>query len=471
MEEMRFVQEITLDIFEKNSVIINAKQGDGKAGFVRVHLSANGMEIKAERSWTASIRARKRDGHGVWNKAQIEDDGTILFELTRQTLACPGMTPADVNLRMGDASETTMTFWLDVEPAPIGDKMESKDELKVLVQATEKAAEATEAANKAAGEANTAANKAREATEATLEAAGEAAAAAGTAAAAAGKANAAAGAANDAAEKAKELAAHPDTARNGTWWAWDVETHQYIDTGERACLNYDVTYASVAEMEADATNQTPGTVAIISTDVSLEDNAKTYVKRADGTWGFLADLSGFPGVGIESITLSEGDHSPGTTDTYTIRLTDGREVTVLIYNGADGQVRSVNGQTGAVTLTAGDVGAYTKAEADKAVQTVKAAMPRCWALTVQPGDWASVEDPMASKQGSPDHYATMQAVGALATDNVASIVCTGGDDASAAQWQYLTVDDGTITLWSEGAPAGEIDLVVTVMPGTAAGGG
>lgn len=45
---------------------------------------------------------------------------------------------------------------------------------------------------------------------------------------------------------------------------------------------------------------------------------------------------GAPGIGIDSITRTSGDGSPGTTDTYTITYTDASTSTFDVYNGADG---------------------------------------------------------------------------------------------------------------------------------------
>ena len=45
---------------------------------------------------------------------------------------------------------------------------------------------------------------------------------------------------------------------------------------------------------------------------------------------------GETGVGVQSVERTAGDGSPGTTDTYTITLTDGSTSTFTVYNGADG---------------------------------------------------------------------------------------------------------------------------------------
>lgn len=51
--------------------------------------------------------------------------------------------------------------------------------------------------------------------------------------------------------------------------------------------------------------------------------------------------AGPAGVGIDNIVRTNGDGSPGTTDTYTITYSDLTTSTFDVYNGADGQLNSV----------------------------------------------------------------------------------------------------------------------------------
>lgn len=86
----------------------------------------------------------------------------------------------------------------------------------------------------------------------------------------------------DSAAKAEQYSGKPPKPQNGTWWIWDAETGKYYDT-----------------------------------KISCE-------------------LQGPIGVGITDIELTSGDHSPGTTDIYTVRLTDGSSYTISVYNGLNG---------------------------------------------------------------------------------------------------------------------------------------
>lgn len=60
------------------------------------------------------------------------------------------------------------------------------------------------------------------------------------------------------------------------------------------------------------------------------------------------------GASIQSIQRTAGTGAPGTTDTYTITLTNGSTFEFQVYNGADGGVTTFNGRSGAVTPQAGD---------------------------------------------------------------------------------------------------------------------
>lgn len=72
---------------------------------------------------------------------------------------------------------------------------------------------------------------------------------------------------------------------------------------------------------------------------SVPYDVYTYVS---GTWVNAGPFQGpvgekgEPGNNIASITRTSGNGAPGTTDTYTVMLTDGSTSTFQVYNGADG---------------------------------------------------------------------------------------------------------------------------------------
>lgn len=81
---------------------------------------------------------------------------------------------------------------------------------------------------------------------------------------------------------AQQYSGNPPKPQNGTWWIWDASLGKYIDSG------------------------------------------------------IGCELTGPTGNGIADIQLTQGDHSPGSTDIYTVTMTDGSSKTISVYNGRNG---------------------------------------------------------------------------------------------------------------------------------------
>lgn len=153
------------------------------------------------------------------------------------------------------------------------------------------------------------------------------------------------------------------STETGNWVVWNKANQTYEDSGVRYSLSIARSYGSVAEMNADVGNMKDGDLVIIASDINEEDNSKLFVH--DGTkWIYLSDLSGFQGVGIARIERTAGNGAAGTTDTYTVFLTDNRTYDFTVYNGADGtgagdMMASVYDKNGDV-LAAGGIDEYVK---------------------------------------------------------------------------------------------------------------
>ena len=101
-------------------------------------------------------------------------------------------------------------------------------------------------------------------------------------------------------------------------------------------------------------------------------------------------IQGEPGNSIESITRTSGTGAPGSTDTYTVTLTDGSSTTFQVYNGADGT--GAGDMTTAVYDPAGkatDVYAYADAAAEGVDVGVTTFNGRTGAVTPQNGDYTA----------------------------------------------------------------------------------
>lgn len=221
-----------------------------------------------------------------------------------------------------------------------------REELSVYVEQTEANAQAAAdsaseaavsqeaAAQSAQGAAGSATAAAQDAVDA-ADARTAAEAAKSGAETAAGTATTKAEEASASAETAKQYSGKPPKPQNGTWWVWNAETQAYTDTGIKSVLSIVKSYPSVEAMEADKLNMHEGDLVIIASTVDDPDNSKLYVHDGVG-WVYLSDLSGVEGVGIAGISQTDGNHAPGTTDTYTIELTNGSSYEFTVYNGADG---------------------------------------------------------------------------------------------------------------------------------------
>lgn len=101
-----------------------------------------------------------------------------------------------------------------------------------------------------------------------------------------------------------------------------------------AAFEISKTYASVAAMEADAENVEEGQFVIISSNTEDPDNAKVYVKNAEGGFTFVVDLSGSQGIqgprgpqgeqgeqGIQGLQGIQGIQGPAGNDGVTPSIT------------------------------------------------------------------------------------------------------------------------------------------------------
>lgn len=86
----------------------------------------------------------------------------------------------------------------------------------------------------------------------------------------------------ESAATAQQYSGKPPKPENGTWWIWDAEKGTYVNT-----------------------------------NISCE-------------------LTGPTGNGIQSIQLTQGNHAPGSTDVYTVTMTDGSKYNIAVYNGLNG---------------------------------------------------------------------------------------------------------------------------------------
>ena len=192
------------------------------------------------------------------------------------------------------------------------------------VQAAQTAAENAAASETAAKNAQTAAANAQKAAE--------------SAQTGAQSAKTAAESAQEAAESAKDAAAGSATAagQKATQAAQSAEDAASAKSAaETAKTDAQAARDAIANMMVEAITLETGKPATVSK--SLVDNVYKLVFGLPRGETGATGPRGATGNGISDIALKSGNHAPGTSDVYTITLTDGTTFDFAVYNGANGQ--------------------------------------------------------------------------------------------------------------------------------------
>lgn len=150
---MQYVQSIELDVANCHLYkYIYAKQGDSKSRYVKATILINGEKVTISRDMKAVFRAVKPDGNAIYNPAIVNEDGTVMVELTQQTLAVEGTVDADILITSADEEElSTVPFKIEVERSPNGDEFDSDNEFLKLIKMVRRGEEVIKKAEDAAG--------------------------------------------------------------------------------------------------------------------------------------------------------------------------------------------------------------------------------------------------------------------------------------------------------------------------------
>ena len=143
--------------------------------------------------------------------------------------------------------------------------------------------------------------------------------------------------AQEAAESAKDAAAGSSTAAGqeaaqATQSAKDAASAK--SAAETAKTDAQAARDAIVNMIVEAVTLETGTPATVSK--SLVDNVYKLVFGLPRGGTGAPGPKGAPGNGISGIALKSGTHAPGTSDVYTITLTDGTTFDFEVYNGANG---------------------------------------------------------------------------------------------------------------------------------------
>lgn len=144
--------------------------------------------------------------------------------------------------------------------------------------------------------------------------------------------------AQEAAESAKDAAAGSSTSagQKATQAAQSAEDAASAKSAaETAKTDAQAARDAIVNMIVEAVTLETGEPATVSK--SLVDNVYKLVFGLPRGGTGAPGPKGAPGNGISGIALKSGTHAPGTSDVYTITLTDGTTFDFEVYNGANGQ--------------------------------------------------------------------------------------------------------------------------------------
>ena len=144
--------------------------------------------------------------------------------------------------------------------------------------------------------------------------------------------------AQEAAESAKDAAAGSSTAagQKASQAAQSAEDAASAKSAaETAKTDAQAARDAIVNMIVDAVTLETGKPATVSK--SLVDNVYKLVFGLPRGETGATGPQGATGNGISGIALKSGNHAPGTSDVYTITLTDGTTFDFEVYNGANGQ--------------------------------------------------------------------------------------------------------------------------------------
>lgn len=144
--------------------------------------------------------------------------------------------------------------------------------------------------------------------------------------------------AQEAAESAKDTAvgSSTDAGQNATQAAQSAEDAAAAKSAaETAKTDAQAARDAIVNMIVEAVTLETGKPATVSK--SLVDNVYKLVFGLPRGETGAQGPQGATGNGISGIALKSGTHAPGTSDVYTITLTDGTTFDFEVYNGANGQ--------------------------------------------------------------------------------------------------------------------------------------
>lgn len=132
-------QENILDMSSNNNYVqVPTVQGDGEhVRYVRLMLYANSVPYVIPDNVGVYIVGQKPDNKNVFNECEIDENGDVIVEITRQMAAVPGRAEYQIMLidKMTQDQLKTFPFYVITVESYDAENMTSSDEYKALVDA------------------------------------------------------------------------------------------------------------------------------------------------------------------------------------------------------------------------------------------------------------------------------------------------------------------------------------------------
>jgi hypothetical protein len=165
---LEVVREVVADVtIRSTSKLVVAKQNDTGSRFLNVRIKDGGKSLDMPSNSTVLLNVQRPDSSVGTFYGSVNDSGTVKVELNAWILEQPGTISCDISVVDENSVKlTTMTFYVEVEPAVCSDDdIEEPEEYSVIVDLLRRTDEAAQIAEKAAQDAEKLRTECEQATE------------------------------------------------------------------------------------------------------------------------------------------------------------------------------------------------------------------------------------------------------------------------------------------------------------------
>ena len=145
---LQVTREVVTDVATRStSKLVTAKQNDDGSRFLNVRIQNGGKNVDIDSTATVLLNVKRPDDSTGTLYGSVNDDGTVRVELNAWVLEHAGSISCDISIISKESAKlTTMTFYIDIEPAVCCDEdIVDAEEYSVLVDLINQTQELCEA--------------------------------------------------------------------------------------------------------------------------------------------------------------------------------------------------------------------------------------------------------------------------------------------------------------------------------------